>query len=47
MNAQQDDDFYTSRSHFVIRNAGDMTDVRVTVMEMLASIGVPLPGEAP
>jgi dephospho-CoA kinase len=47
MNAQQADDFYTSRSDFVIRNAGDMTTLRVTVMEMLAKIGVPLPGEGP
>jgi dephospho-CoA kinase len=47
MNAQHEDEFYTSRSDFVIRNTGDMTDLRVTVMEMLGHIGVPLPGETP
>jgi dephospho-CoA kinase len=47
MNAQHEDEFYTSRSDFVIRNDGDMTDLRVTVMEMLGKIGVPLPGETP
>jgi dephospho-CoA kinase len=46
MNAQQADEFYTSRSDFVIRNTGDMTDLRVTMMEMLGNIGVSLPGEA-
>jgi dephospho-CoA kinase len=47
MNAQQEDEFYTSRSDFVIRNDGDMTDLRVSVMEMLGKIGVALPGEKP
>ena len=46
MSAQHDDDFYRSKSQFVIVNDGDMTGLRVKVMEMLDVLGVPLPPEA-
>jgi dephospho-CoA kinase len=46
MNAQQDDAFYISRSDFVIRNAEDITALRVSVLEMLDAMDIPLPGEA-
>lgn len=35
MNAQNDDDYYISRSDFVIRNSGDVTSLRMQVVEML------------
>ncbi|MDR2933118.1 MAG: dephospho-CoA kinase, partial [Oscillospiraceae bacterium] len=45
MDAQHDDEFYASRSDFVIRNDGSMTDLRLRVMEMLNAVGVVLPGD--
>ena len=33
--AQHEDAYYVSRSHFVIRNDGDMVNLRVQVVEML------------
>lgn len=43
MKAQHDDAFYTDRSDFVIVNDGDMTALRVKVMEMLNAVGAVLP----
>ena len=43
MSAQGDDEFYTSRSGFVIKNDGDMAWLRVQVMEMLDTLGIKLP----
>lgn len=40
INAQHDDEYYTSRSDFVIHNDGDLSDLRVLVMEMLAFFGI-------
>jgi len=36
--AQHDDEFYTSRSDFVIENGGDLSELRVKVMQMLDCI---------
>ena len=47
MSAQHDDDFYRQQSHFVIVNDGDMTGLRVKVMEMLDVLGIPLPSSEP
>jgi dephospho-CoA kinase len=45
MSAQREDAFYIKHSNFVIRNEGNMTELRVQVMEMLGAVGAKLPGE--
>lgn len=40
MNAQHDDEYYASRSDFVINNNGDLSDLRVLVVEMLGYFGI-------
>lgn len=38
MNSQHDDEFYTSRADYVIRNDGDATTLRLQVVELLEKL---------